>query len=72
MESTQSTELDKYLEDSQALQNSYEELKQKLKVGGFLVTLANVLVSGEASGLKFRKTYFHGEYKLLNIQHINL
>lgn len=62
MESNIDTPLDKYFDDPSALEKCYSELKQRVKQGGLLENLANVLVLGESHSLKFRKVYFHGKY----------
>jgi hypothetical protein len=53
--------LDKYLNNQDSLPNWYNELKEEIKKGGFLESLANVLVNGQSELLKFRIVHFHGK-----------
>lgn len=55
------TSLDKYLDNQNSLPNWYSELKEEIKKGGFLESLANVLVNGQSESLKFRVVHFHGK-----------
>ena len=60
MEKSAATQLDRYLEDPIALQNSYSDFCQLVQEGGFLVSLANMLANWQQQAIIPRKVYFHG------------
>ena len=66
MEKSAATQLDKYLEDPVALQNSYNDFCQFVREGGFLVSLANMLANWQQQSIKLRKVYFHGKFKSIS------
>jgi len=64
--------LDKYLADTDSLQNWYPELQSQLKIQGFLESLAKVLVHGESQTILFQKCVFHGKFQNDNIFWFNV